>query len=266
VAQTAKVIRAVLVSPSDVQAEWKHVQRAVEDVESILARPRGYTLELYHWKTDAYPGWHPEGPQGLIDTTLQIENCDVLIGIFWNRIGTLTQDGTTGTEHEILKGYEANKSHGHPWLMIYFNESPYSPKTKEETAQKGMVLEFRQKLEQKQMLVWPYKSKLEFERELRRHLADYLNDRLGAPPARPLETSKEAPAEPNVRRVSERTAPLSVTTGSEVDRQSAPTALPFHPQPVNQPRNIGRGDLMLVTNTESQGTWKTTHSVQHWSA
>ncbi|MGC2697517.1 MAG: hypothetical protein WA738_17150 [Candidatus Angelobacter sp.] len=247
-AQTAKIIKAVLVSPSDVQAEWKHVGRAVEDVESILARSRGYALELYHWKTDAYPGWHPEGPQGLIDTVLQIEECDVLIGIFWNRIGTLTQDGTTGTEHEILKAHEASKNHGHPWLMIYFSEAPYSPKTKEETAQKGMVLGFKEKLESKGLLTWPYKSKVEFERQLRRHLSDYLNDRLGALPAQPLQASKEAPAEPTRHSVSERTPLLSVRAGTEVDTQSVSTALAFHPQEASQ-AEVRRGDLVLVTNT-----------------
>jgi hypothetical protein len=51
----------------------------------------------------------PKGPQGLIDTALEIENSDVLIGIFWKRIGTATNDRWTGTEHEILKAYQANK-------------------------------------------------------------------------------------------------------------------------------------------------------------
>ena len=41
---------------------------------------------------------------------LKIEDCDILICIFWKRLGTPTKkDGKTGTEHEFHLAYEAFK-------------------------------------------------------------------------------------------------------------------------------------------------------------
>ena len=66
------------------------------------------------WETDAYPGFHPEGPQGLIDAILRIEDCDILIGIFWKRFGTPVSDACSGTAHEFQRAYEAWQEHQRP--------------------------------------------------------------------------------------------------------------------------------------------------------
>jgi hypothetical protein len=50
----------------------------LEELNNGIARDRGLRLELARWETNAYPGFHPEGPQGLIDAILRIEDCDVL--------------------------------------------------------------------------------------------------------------------------------------------------------------------------------------------
>ena len=52
----------------------------LEELNNGIARDRGLRLELARWETDAYPGFHPEGPQGLIDAILRIEDGDVLKG------------------------------------------------------------------------------------------------------------------------------------------------------------------------------------------
>jgi hypothetical protein len=249
VGATAKIIRVVLVSPSDVQAEWTCVGRAIEEVDRVRARPSGYRLELYHWKTDAYPGWHREGPQGLIDPVLQIDNCDILIGIFWKRIGTVTQDGTTGTEHEVLKAFKASKQHGRPRLMIYFSETPYFPKSKEETEQQSKVLDFKDRLSREQVLSWPYKGKTEFERQLRGHLFDYLNDELGKLPTPAIEISKEAHEHLDLNRVPAPTTSTIVKAGAEVRAPSKASAFAFGAQATIEGGKVRRGDLMLVTNT-----------------
>jgi hypothetical protein len=250
VEETAKIIRVVLVSPNDVQAEWKCVGRAIEEVDRVRARPSGYRLELYHWKTDAYPGWHPEGPQGLIDPILQIDNSDILIGIFWKRIGTVTQDGTTGTEHEVLKAFEASKQNGRPRLMIYFSETPYFPKSKEETEQQSKVLDFKDKLSREQVLSWPYKGKTEFERQLRGHLFDYLNDVLGKLPTQAIEASREAHGEPNLNRVPARVTSTMVKAGAEVGTPRKVSALAFSAKATIEPGRVRRRDFKLVTSTE----------------
>src|SRR6185369_11493004 len=102
-----RVLRIVVASPGDVQAERNALPAVVDEINRGFAAQCNLQLELYRWETDAYPGVHAAGPQGLIDSVLKIEDCDILIGIFWKRFGTPTTDARSGTEHEILRAYLA---------------------------------------------------------------------------------------------------------------------------------------------------------------
>ena len=168
-----QLLRVVVASPSDVQAERNALPTVIEELNNSVARDRDLHLDLARWETDAYPGFHPEGPQGLIDDILRIENCDILIGIFWKRFGTPVLDAASGTEHEFQRAYEAWKQTGRPHIMMYFNQRAYAPKTKEETDQWGQVLEFQRNFP-KEGLWWPYRGKAHFEKLVRRHLTQIL--------------------------------------------------------------------------------------------
>lgn len=127
------VIRLVVASPGDVQPERNLLANSViPELNRGIADERNIIIELARWETDAYPGFHLDGPQALIDDVLQIQNCDILIGIFWKRFGTPTQDGTTGTEHEFLTAYQAWQEKGQPQIMMYFNQKPYTPQSSKE--------------------------------------------------------------------------------------------------------------------------------------
>jgi Domain of unknown function (DUF4062) len=168
-----QILRIVVASPGDVQAERNALATVVEELNHGIARDRGVRLELARWETDAYPGYHPEGPQGLIDPILRIETCDILIGIFWKRFGTPVTDAQSGTEHEFRLGYEAWKRAGRPHIMVYFNQRAYTPKTREETDQWGQVLDFQRNFP-KEGLWWPYRGRAQFERLVRNHLTQFL--------------------------------------------------------------------------------------------
>ena len=115
-----------------------------------------------------------------------IQDCDVLVGIFWKRFGTSTTDGTTGTEHELQTAYNAWKNHSRPQVMVYFNQEPYAPQSREETDQWGKVLDFREAFP-KEELWWPYRGTSEFEKLLREHLSNFL--RLNVPIDKPRPDS-----------------------------------------------------------------------------
>ena len=166
-------MRIVVASPGDVQPERDALVQVVEELNNGVARDRSLRLELARWETDAYPGFHLEGPQGLIDSVLKIEDCDLLIGIFWKRFGTPTHDAGSGTEHEFDKAYEAWKTSKRPQILVYFNQRPATPKSKDEAEQWGKVLEFRERFP-KEGLWWPYKGKAQFERLVRQHLTRFL--------------------------------------------------------------------------------------------
>lgn len=168
-----RLVRIVVASPSDVQAERDLLPRVLDELNRSIAADRGLRLELARWETDAYPGFHVDGPQGLIDPILNIVECDVLIGIFWKRFGTPTKEAKSGTEHEFRRAYEAWKQHQCPQIMVYFNQKPYTAKTKEDIDQWGKVLEFRENFPQ-EGLQWMYEGELEFERLVRTHLTHFI--------------------------------------------------------------------------------------------
>ena len=178
------VLRIVVASPGDVQAERDALPAVLEELNRGIAAAHGLRLELGRWETDAYPGFHPQGPQGLIDPILRIEDCDVLLGIFWKRFGTPTTEAGSGTEHEFLRAYAAWQQHGRPQIMVYFNQKAATPKTKAETDQWGQVLEFQQRFP-REGLWWPYRGKAQFEKLVRNHLTQFLRQRGHTAPAAP---------------------------------------------------------------------------------
>jgi internalin A len=168
-----RFLRIVVASPADVQPERDVLPSVIDDVNRQVANDRRLHLVLSRWETDTHPGFHPEGPQGLIDPILKITDCDLLVGIFWKRFGTPTADGKTGTEHEFGLAYEAWREERSPQIFIYFNQKPYKPELKTDIEQWGKVLEFRDKFP-KEGLWWPYKGKVQFERLVRNHLMNYI--------------------------------------------------------------------------------------------
>ena len=171
----AKILRVVVASPNDVQQERDVLDDVVTEVNRGVAADRGIRLEVTRWETDAYPGFHPEGAQGLIDPVLRITDCDLLIGIFWKRFGTPTSDAESGTEHEIQMAYDAWKRSGAPQIMVYFNERPAAPSSSAELDQWAHVLRFKESFP-KDGLWWAYKGHTQFEKLVRNHLTQYIRD------------------------------------------------------------------------------------------
>ena len=168
-----RTLRVVVASPGDVQKERDLLPGVFEELNGGVAYMCGVRLELHRWETDAYPGFHAEGPQGLIDRILKIDDSDVVIGIFWKRLGTPTPSGETGTEHELNLALQAWKNNKRPEVMVYFDQKAYSLKSKEETDQWGRVLEFH-KAVPKEGLSWPYRGPRQFETFVRNHLTNFI--------------------------------------------------------------------------------------------
>jgi hypothetical protein len=86
-----------------VQPERDTLPAVLEELNRGIAATRGLRLAPGRWETDAYPGFHPQGPQRLIDPILRIEDYDVPLRIFWKRFGTPTTEAGSGTEHVSLR-------------------------------------------------------------------------------------------------------------------------------------------------------------------
>ena len=176
-----RVLKLIVASPGDVQPEREILNEVVGSLNQSIASHFNLHVQVLRWETDAYPGFHLDGPQGLIDEVLGIDNCDIMVGIFWKRFGTPTKDAGSGTEHELRRAYAAwQKSGGErPHIMVYFKDKAYAPRSPKELEQWTQVLEFRNQFP-KEGLWWLYKDEREFERLVWRHLTQYLMKNAGA--------------------------------------------------------------------------------------
>jgi tetratricopeptide (TPR) repeat protein len=187
--RAVELVRVVVVSPGDVMAERDAVVSVIDELNRRLAPAQGCRLSVWRWETDARPGLHLEGPQGLIDERMQIADSDVVVGIFWKRFGTPTGDAQSGTEHELRNAWEAWRKNGRPDVMVYFSTQPASPTTSTELEQWHRVVKFREELP-KEQLWWSYNDPVGFERHVRGHLEDVVLRRTAArePPAAATRT------------------------------------------------------------------------------
>lgn len=183
--ETKTILKIVLSSPGDVDEERRVMETVIDDLNRGIADERNLRLELIRWETDAYPGFHPEGPQGLIDPVLDIRNCDILLGVFWKRFGTPTKDTLSGTEYEFKTALESWQESGKPQIMMYFKNTDPDLKTAGEYQQYALVLRFKEEFP-KQGLYWPFENVLDFERLARNHLTHYI--------LRHIDLSKDKPA------------------------------------------------------------------------
>jgi hypothetical protein len=174
------------VSPGDVAKERAVAKRVVDELNRGVAADR---LSLWRWETDARPGMHREGPQGLIDELMDIQDADVVVGVLWKRFGTPTHGADSGTEHELRRAWDAWTEHGRPDVMVYFCTRPYSPGAPDELVQWRRVLEFKRELPGPQ-LSWRYESVGQFEALLREHLTRYLLRSRPAPAPSPARSAK----------------------------------------------------------------------------
>jgi hypothetical protein len=173
----------VLASPSDVQAERDAADSVIDSLNRmLLGGGFAAALRLVRWEKDVYPGLHHRGPQGLIDDQLRIEECDILIGVFWKRFGTPVGDAESGTAHEIRRAIDTWNDRGTPQVMLYFREAHGQTISPDEEEQFRKVQNFKQQLRLKYgALVGKYEDDADFCLKLYEHLHSVVMQRLRPP-------------------------------------------------------------------------------------
>ncbi len=172
---TKRELNIMIASPGDVATERQAVRATIARLNGVLADRLGFVIQLRSWETDVYPGFHPEGPQGLIDSKLHIEDYDAVIVVMWCRFGTPTHESQSGTEHEFKRAFQAWEKNGTPQIFCYFNSAPCNPRTKDEIVQLGQVLQFKEGFPKPGM--WSeYNGPTDFTRVIDDDLTNFLLD------------------------------------------------------------------------------------------
>ncbi|HKQ36500.1 MAG TPA: DUF4062 domain-containing protein, partial [Verrucomicrobiae bacterium] len=113
----AVVFRVMIASPSDVRVERDLIRDILAEWNAIHSSSRKVVLLPVGWETHASPTMG-ERPQAVINKQV-LKDCDLLVGVFWTRIGTSTGEYASGTVEEIEEHLKAGKP-----AMLYFSSAP----------------------------------------------------------------------------------------------------------------------------------------------
>ena len=116
----ATVIPIMIASPGDVYEEREVIREVVHNWNYINSTRTKVILIPAGWKTHTAPELGTR-PQELINSRI-LRDCDLLIGVFWTRLGTPTGKSESGTVEEIEEHIKAGKP-----AMIYFSSKPAAP-------------------------------------------------------------------------------------------------------------------------------------------
>src|ERR1700726_1514001 len=95
----SKVFRIMIGSPSDLAEERAAATDAINEWSAQHADAEGAVLLPVKWETHAIPTSGVR-PQTAINDQL-VDRCDILIGMFWTKLGTSTGVAASGTVEEI---------------------------------------------------------------------------------------------------------------------------------------------------------------------
>lgn len=138
-AYKAIIIPVMIASPGDVLKERDIVRKVIHEWNDVNAATCKIVLIPVGWDTHSSPELGTK-PQDLINIRV-LKDCDLLIGIFWTRLGTPTDEAESGTIEEIEKHISAGKP-----AMIYFSSQPVVLNTVD-TSQYNKVKKFQKKCE-----------------------------------------------------------------------------------------------------------------------
>ncbi len=92
--------KIVISSPDDIKEEHKVISEVIEFWNITSSEDYGATIEPVSWRTHA-TSEIGDRPQAIINKQLELKDCDILVAIFWTRVGTPTGKAESGTIEEI---------------------------------------------------------------------------------------------------------------------------------------------------------------------
>jgi 2-polyprenyl-3-methyl-5-hydroxy-6-metoxy-1,4-benzoquinol methylase len=157
----ADVYRILIASPSDVEAERETARNVILEWNGSHSDDDVY-LEPVMYETHVAPDLGTN-PQQIIHEQI-VESCDLVIGMFWTRIGTATENHPGGAVEEVKQFYDEDSR-----AIVGFSERD-PPRTDIDYEQMQQVDEFKAECQGKG-LVFTYESLEEFKHVLTQRLA-----------------------------------------------------------------------------------------------
>lgn len=116
----ATVINVMIATPSDVAKERQIVRDVLHEWNVVHSSDRRSVLMPLGWETHSAPALGGR-PQAIINEQV-LRLADLLVAVFWTRLGSPTGRAASGTVEEIQEHLDAGKQ-----VMLYFSSAPVRP-------------------------------------------------------------------------------------------------------------------------------------------
>ena len=176
----ARVYRVMVASPSDIVEERKLVRDVCNEWNAVNSGRAGIVLLPVGWEDASAPEMG-ERPQEILNQHI-LKGADLLVALFWKRIGSPTGKKLSGTIEEIEEHTKTNKL-----AMVYFRRNDSASNMGEEDA----VAKYRKKLHG---LYASYAAPIEFRVLFRQHLDKHVNEHALFAEKRPADMDDVSPA------------------------------------------------------------------------
>lgn len=131
--------------PGDVEDFIDDIENAVDRFNRLFGGIHHTRVDTKYWKRDSYPQMGDK-PQNILNRQF-VNDCDMVVAVFWTKFGTPTDRYGSGTEEEIEDMISSKKQ-----VFLYFLDKPYRPsayssdyenvvKFKEKCRQRGVYQE-----------------------------------------------------------------------------------------------------------------------------
>lgn len=157
----AAVYNVMIASPGDVASERSIIRDVIYEWNAVNSTSKNIVLLPVGWESHSSPEMGTSA-QDIINQQV-LEKCDLLIGVFWTRIGTPTNDYTSGTVEEIEKHIATGKP-----AMLYFSKQPVHLDSVD-SQQFAELQKFKETCKERSLFV-EYDSHSDFKDKFYRHL------------------------------------------------------------------------------------------------
>lgn len=183
--QTVTLYNVFIASPSDVAWARAQVRQTVHAWNEIHAKHSAAVLLPVGWESSSAPNMGKPA-QELINEKL-LSDADILVGVFWTKLGTPTAEYDSGTVEEIERHIEA----GRPTLL-YFCAEPVALDSVNRDEYDRLV-EFKKACREGGQY-HTFDSPAQFAEDFNRHLSMHMNDLMGASAA-PVQEARPLPSQ-----------------------------------------------------------------------
>jgi len=165
----ANVLPVLIASPSDVEPQRQIIREEIYTWNFTDSVSSKTVLLPVGWETHSAPEIGIE-PQEQINQRL-VDRCDLLVGVFWTRLGTPTSNASSGTVEEIERFLSAGKP-----VLLYFSQIPVMLGSID-ASQFELVNAFRERVQTERLGMYDtFSSDEELRRKFSRHLRHTLNE------------------------------------------------------------------------------------------